>query len=96
MVSFYHVNIKLVQTAKWCLRDGPKRENKTNSGEGALSSRQAAHVIQVGLVSLTWLHLEERTRSVVFNLSVFTSCYEQLKPSFKVYFGGKFRLIMFK
>lgn len=83
--SFYHVNIKLVQTAKWCLCNGPKRENKANGGEGAFTSRQAAHVIQVSLVSLTRLHLEEQTRSVSLN----SHCFFQVSDI--VYCAGTIR-----
>lgn len=69
VVSCYHVNIKLVETAEWRLGDGPKRENEANSGEGALASGQRAHVTQVGLVSLAWLHLQKNgghIRSISF------------------------------
>lgn len=83
--SFYHVNVKLVQTAKWCLGDGPKRENKANGGEGAFASRQAAHVIQVSLVSLTRLHLEEPTTSVLLTSHCFFQVSEQLKPNLVLY-----------
>lgn len=93
--SFYHVNIKLVQTAKWCLRDGPKGENKANSGEGAFASRQAAHVIQVSLVSLTWLHLEERICFI--NLSLLLPSFWAIKTQFGIVScGGKIRLNMLR
>lgn len=55
-VHHVHVNIKLVKAAKRGLRDGPEREHKANSGEGALASRQRAHVTQISFVSLAWLH----------------------------------------
>lgn len=58
--SSYHENIKLVEAAEGRLCDGPERENEANGGEGALATGQRAHVTQVGFVSLTRLHLEER------------------------------------
>lgn len=64
--SYYHVNIKLVKTAERRLCDRPKRENKANSGEGALASRQGAHVTQVGLVSLARLHLQRSGPELCF------------------------------
>lgn len=59
-ISGYHVNIELVKTAERRLCDGPERENEANGGEGALASGQRAHITQVGLVSLTGLHLQRR------------------------------------
>lgn len=58
--SSYHVNIELIQAAERRLCDGPKGENKANSGEGALAPGQRAHVTQVGLFPLTRLHLCRR------------------------------------
>lgn len=58
--SSYHVNIELIEAAERRLCDGPKGENKANSGEGALAPGQRAHVTQVSLFSLTRLHLGRR------------------------------------
>lgn len=62
----YHVNIKLVQTAKRRLCDGPERQDKANGGEGALASRQGAHVAQVSRVSLTRLDLKGSRKTEPF------------------------------
>lgn len=71
--SCYHVNIKLIKAAERRLCDRPKRENKANSGEGALASGQGTHVTQVSLVFLARVHL--RRNGPEFCLYEKSDCY---------------------
>lgn len=59
----YHEDVKLVQAAERRLGDVPQGQDEADGGEGALPSRQAAHVshLRRGCLGLGGLHLQSGT-----------------------------------